>query len=276
MKHVIREIQPYRNFNESPAVQVAKVRSGAAFIAGKCTYHDAYNCSLFLSDAMLSYVVSGEKYMLIDKKEYYLKSGDMLYIPPNSVVFTDIPQGSAPFQSFNIRLPAEMLLRRFTTKKLCGFSFLVRPDKPLTDRIHHFLAAGDLPDTAFDALFPEILEQLGSRLFVPDDAGRTVSDAERAAIGSAVLRHLYMPVDLPHLACNSHMSLATFKRKFTCLFGLPPKTWIRHVRLQAAYFHLKTNRTSVSETSFFVGFENFAHFSHAFKQYFHMKPSALY
>ena len=71
------------------------------------------------------------------------------------------------------------------------------------------------------------------------------------------------------------MSVSTFKRKFELAFGIPPKTWKRNICLQTAYFNLKTGNYKVSEILENIGFDNFAHFSYAFKKQFNFSPSAI-
>jgi AraC-like DNA-binding protein len=90
-----------------------------------------------------------------------------------------------------------------------------------------------------------------------------------------LLQSLYHPVNLSQMAALSYMSLATFKRRFKTLYGVSAKTWLRDQRLQAAYFHLKTNKEKISDVLTHLGFDNFSHFSYLFRKTFHTTPSSV-
>ncbi|WP_338394987.1 AraC family transcriptional regulator [Fulvitalea axinellae] len=90
-----------------------------------------------------------------------------------------------------------------------------------------------------------------------------------------LITHLFEPLTIPELAEKTFMSTATFKRHFSRNFGIAPKTWIRQTRLRATYFYLRTQQYPVSEVAFRAGFDNLPHFSHSFKQQFHLSPSDL-
>jgi len=273
VKHTVKEIRRYRNFNESERVQVRQITLNCHAVAGISFYKSAHNCSFLLSHATLSYVIKGEKYMLVNKQEYVLKAGDLLYIPANSVVFTDIPETDSGFESCNIILSQELLQASgilFHRSQLKNKTVFFEQHHEIINIYREFLkhlSAGCI----------EFLQTIFTKTQLLED--KTHSEKPDIIglqhMNNALLEYIYQPVDLPQLAHKSNMSLATFKRRFKSAFGQSPKTWIRNVRLQAAYFHLKTGRQSVSDVSSFVGFENFAHFSYAFKKYFRTTPSTL-
>ena len=68
------------------------------------------------------------------------------------------------------------------------------------------------------------------------------------------------------------MSLSSFKRKFESVFQMPPRRWIQQRRLEEAYHLLGDHRMNVTEVCFAVGFENLAHFVHAFKERYYITP----
>lgn len=211
--------------------------------------------------------------MLVNKQEYFLRTGDLLYIPANSVVFTDIPETGSGFESCNIVLSQELLHASglpFHRSQLKTKPVLFEQDQEIIKAYGKFLKHDR---SAVCESLQTILTK--TRLIENKIPSEQIDVAGLQHICNALLEYIYQPVDLSQLAYKSNMSLATFKRKFKGAFGQSPKTWIRNVRLQAAYFHLKTSRQSVSDICSFVGFGNFAHFSHAFKKYFHTTPSAL-
>jgi AraC-like DNA-binding protein len=285
MKRIVKEVQSYRNYNESADVRVTKIDIEGNYPAGISLYKEAYNCSLFLKEAAFSYVIKGKKYMLVDKKEYYLEAGDLLYLPKNSIVFTDIPKTKDPFESFNVILSDELIhnickLRQFNSSDLTRTSFVLSQHQSVVDEFNSFChyplaGANKRVAKAFKKLLFTILNLTEGRLFETNFSGKKVKTAEIQKLDDALLDYIYQPISLSQMAYRSNMSLATFKRKFKNVFGESPKTWIRNIRLQAAYFHLKTNEEMISEIYSFVGFENFSHFSYSFKKYFRVSPSTL-
>ena len=286
MKRIVKEVQSYRNYNESVDVRVTKIDIEGNYPAGISLYKDGYNCSLFLKEAAFSYVIKGRKYMLVDKKEYYLETGDLLYLPKNSIVFTDIPKTKDPFESFNVILSDELIrniceLHQFNSSDLTRTCFVLSRHKSVVDEFdsfsRHYALVGGNKRVAriFKKLMFTIFNSAEGRLFEPEFSGKNIKTAEIQTLGNALLDYIYQPISLSQMASRSNMSLATFKRKFKNAFGESPKTWLRNIRLQAAYFHLKTNNEMISEISSFVGFENFSHFSYSFKKYFRVSPSAL-
>jgi AraC family transcriptional regulator, exoenzyme S synthesis regulatory protein ExsA len=74
------------------------------------------------------------------------------------------------------------------------------------------------------------------------------------------------------LAC---LSLSSFKRKFETLYNMPPGKWIQQRRLQEAHTLLRDPTRNVTGVCFEVGFENLAHFVHAFKERYGVTPKQL-
>jgi AraC-like DNA-binding protein len=84
--------------------------------------------------------------------------------------------------------------------------------------------------------------------------------------------HFRESLTLEQWAFLAGMSLSSFKRKFELIYHMPPRRWIQHRRLDEAYRLLAGRRMNVTEVCFEVGFENLAHFVHAFKEKYHITP----
>lgn len=70
--------------------------------------------------------------------------------------------------------------------------------------------------------------------------------------------------------CNR--SLSSFKRDFHKIYGAPPANWLMNKRLQYAMQLLMSSDKTVNDISFESGFENNAHFSRVFKNYYGLSP----
>ena len=70
--------------------------------------------------------------------------------------------------------------------------------------------------------------------------------------------------------CNR--SLSSFKRDFYSLYGESPARWLLVKRLAHSLELLCNSNSPIVDISFKSGFENSAHFSHAFKKHFGISP----
>jgi len=84
--------------------------------------------------------------------------------------------------------------------------------------------------------------------------------------------HFRESLTLEQWAFLAGLSLSSFKRRFEATYHLPPRRWIQQRRLEEAYYLLGNRRMNVTEVCFSVGFENLAHFVHAFKEKYQITP----
>lgn len=69
-------------------------------------------------------------------------------------------------------------------------------------------------------------------------------------------------------------SLASFKRDFQKVFGMPPRQWLQDKRLNEARHLIENKRKKPSSIYLDLGFESLSHFSHAFKKKFGKAPTS--
>jgi AraC-like DNA-binding protein len=278
MRQVIKNIHTYTNFNESQHVEVKKLSLKGFSVAGITCYKEAYNCGLFLEEPTITLVLEGEKYMLVNRKEYFLKPGDLLYIPRNTLVFTDIPKTKNSFRSFNLVLSEGIMrsLYGFQQGRKCSFNnnvLKVTQTPALIKDLRKIPGVFPLEEKKEEQIFLKLLNPIKKELFEPGTASEKRSSEE--IINKVLLQSLYQPVNLSQMASLSYMSPATFKRRFKAMYGVSAKAWLRDQRLQAAYFHLKTNKEKVSDILTHLGFNNFSHFSYLFRKTFHTTPTSV-
>ena len=75
-------------------------------------------------------------------------------------------------------------------------------------------------------------------------------------------------IPLAEFARLTGRSLSTFQRDFKKLFDASPEKWLKDKRLFEAKYLITEKKQKPSEVYCHVGFENFSHFSTAFKQKF--------
>jgi len=88
-------------------------------------------------------------------------------------------------------------------------------------------------------------------------------------------RNFKFNVRLERFAFMTGRSLSAFKRDFIQIFKMPPGKWLQTKRLEEAFFLLKKENQRPSDVYLEVGFEDFSHFSFAFKNRFGLSPSAF-
>lgn len=82
-------------------------------------------------------------------------------------------------------------------------------------------------------------------------------------------------LSLPQYAALSNRSLSTFKRDFERIFRTSPHKWILEKRLSTAFQLLKNGVKKPGDVYLELGFEDFSHFSKAFKKQFGLRPSEV-
>jgi AraC-like DNA-binding protein len=88
-------------------------------------------------------------------------------------------------------------------------------------------------------------------------------------------QNYHFKVGLNRFAYLTGRSLATFKRDFEKIFKISPNRWLVQRRLQEAYYLIKERGKRPSEIYFELGFEDFSHFSYAFRQAYGAAPTKI-
>ncbi|MEO6684444.1 MAG: AraC family transcriptional regulator [Dyadobacter sp.] len=82
-------------------------------------------------------------------------------------------------------------------------------------------------------------------------------------------------ISLERFAFLTGRSLSSFKRDFQKTFGTNPGNWLKKKRLEDAYFRIAQQKQKPGDVYLEVGFEDFSHFSFAFKKEFGEAPSKI-
>jgi len=94
-------------------------------------------------------------------------------------------------------------------------------------------------------------------------------------IESFMNRNFIFNVPIEKFAKLTGRSLSTFKRDFRKTFDIPPRQWHLKKRLEQAHYLIAQKHIRPADAYVDVGFENFSHFSTAFKQRYGYSPSSL-
>jgi AraC-like DNA-binding protein len=98
---------------------------------------------------------------------------------------------------------------------------------------------------------------------------RELKDLE---IKKCVEINLTKNISVEELAFLCNLSLSTFKRRFTSIYGMSPSKWMLQKRMELAKALISENGDRPSDVYHKVGYENHSSFSQSFKQYFGVSP----
>ncbi len=90
-----------------------------------------------------------------------------------------------------------------------------------------------------------------------------------------IQKNLFENLKLEDLAFLTGMSLSSFKRKFSTIYGTSPTKYIVSKRLEEAQTLLNTTDISISDIAYDCGFSDLAYFSKTFKSYYNYSPSEV-
>jgi AraC family transcriptional regulator, exoenzyme S synthesis regulatory protein ExsA len=88
-----------------------------------------------------------------------------------------------------------------------------------------------------------------------------------------IQKNLYANLNLTELEALCHMSLSSFKRKFSDVYSESPIKYLSKKKVQRAAILLKDKSNRISDIAFDVGFESLATFNRSFKEIFGVSPS---
>lgn len=96
-------IRLYENFNQRKA-KVELLYEDDAVNMAFCQYRRSSEDAFFMPYAALTYVRDGRKVVFLNGERYDMKAGDALFIPKNSILYSDILVKREPFVSLNLLL----------------------------------------------------------------------------------------------------------------------------------------------------------------------------
>jgi len=93
-------------------------------------------------------------------------------------------------------------------------------------------------------------------------------------VKDVVNSHLFSNLSIDDMAKLSGLSVSTFNRTFQSIFNDTPANYIKSKRLERAKELLSISTLSVSEIAFQTCFNDVAHFSRSFSQFYKISPTA--
>ncbi len=88
-----------------------------------------------------------------------------------------------------------------------------------------------------------------------------------------ISEHLYENLSIEELAFMGRMSVSSFKRKFSVVYGTTPNKYITSRRLEKAQTLLQSSDLRVSDIAYDCGFNDVGYFTKTFSKHFGNSPS---
>jgi AraC family transcriptional regulator, exoenzyme S synthesis regulatory protein ExsA len=250
-----------------------------------------------ISEHVLAHIYSGSVSIAEAGKTHTFREGDTLFLRKNLLAkFINYPSGNTPFTSAVILFKQDTLQEFYAGRQELQATYAGKQEKQAgkstADAVRSFAKHPAL-NSLFSSLLPyhelnyNLSEELTALKFqeallilrnIDQNADQVLSDfSEPGKIDLATFMHKNFSYNVPvkKFAHLTGRSLAGFKRDFQKTFNTSPEKWLRQKRLERAHFLIGEAGKRPSEVYLEVGFENFSHFSFAFKKCFGYSPSKI-
>ena len=108
-------IRQYEHFNKNKA-DVSVLYADASLHLAQCSYQRPSEDEFFMPCAAITYVLQGQKVVFLNGIKHEMKEGDALFIPGNSILYSDISVRQKPFVSLNTLIWDDALLGDHTLR----------------------------------------------------------------------------------------------------------------------------------------------------------------
>ena len=241
-------------------------------------------------DACLAYIQEGkqeiysptQKIQATDRESILMKCGNYI------ANFRDVTP-TAQFKSVVFHLDPEAIKMAFDGKDLDFLrvekskvardpALKMAPNKLLDSFVASMMPYFDSPQMAKDEL---LLLKLKELVYILSDFGNnpvvnqiigTLYSPEEIAFDEIISANLFNNLSIGELAHLTARSESTFKRDFRKWYEESPAKYFKAKRLDKSADLLKNSNTPISEIAWECGFENPAHFSSSFHDYFGNSP----
>jgi AraC-like DNA-binding protein len=239
---------------------------------------------------MIIYMAQGSKKMVLDNTEWHYQAGQCIVtsidIPTASTVLSATPENPMLCLSLTIdaALMAELLrqveLPRLTRETKVGVG-VVDASEDLKKAFARLLDVCCEPEPQRDVLagfiikeiyYRLLLSPIGSELRQANTSG-TLSHQIASAV-SWLKNHFTETINMEHLADHVNMSPSSFYRNFNKMTRTTPVQYQKQLRLYEARRLLVSEKTSVENAAYRVGYKSPNQFNRDYKKMFGAPPKS--
>jgi AraC-like DNA-binding protein len=255
------------------------------FVGAKEKSFDKYQ---MVPELTLSFMMSGKKELRFSNQTIYGHAGDIGLIRKNellkSIQMTD--DDGEEYKSISIFFTPEILRQYVTQNNL-------QPQRKYKGSAYIDLTKSKFIRAFFDSLLPyfnaphklttkiatlktdEAIELLLAHDRSLEQLIFDLTEPHKIDLEKYMNTNFIFNIPIKEFARLTGRSISTFKRDFKTIYDTTPEKWLKERRLDEAKFLITEKKQKPSEVYYNVGFENFAHFSTAFKEQFGQNPSKI-
>ena len=245
-----------------------------------------------INEARIVHVIKGKSVLYSANQSTTLYDGDTVIMKTDNFVNswfeneTGIPNHVIVFQ-----LNSEFLHSLYNDHLPEWFKSTEGDDLNPVEKINH----SELLDSYFDNLqkyfdhsevFTEEIIQLKIKELIAIIIQTDTTSTKRKLFGNlfkigtysfqeTIQENLFENLGLEDLAFLTQMSLSSFKRKFSSIYGTSPNKYIISRRLEKAQLLLKTTDFHISDIAEQCGFSDLSYFSKTFRKNYNISPSEI-
>ena len=234
---------------------------------------------------MLVWFISGETKIIQADKSYLFKAGDIFLIPRNHLAtIINYPKDGLPHKAVVMHLTKERLKNFYSNIEIQEknireeakiYSFEKHPllESCLASLIPYFDMKESFPENIAALKITEaisILREINKNI---DNVLADFEEPGKIDLVNFMERNYMFNMPLDKFGYLTGRSLSTFNRDFRKIFQTTPQRWLIQKRLELAFYHLSEKNKKPSDVFMEVGFEDFSHFSYAFKKQYGFAPS---
>lgn len=230
---------------------------------------------------VLGYIVSGKLEMNFSNTKIIAEVGDIALIRKNELVkVLKIPaENGQPFKAINIIFSDEVLRNYALAQKISvQEKYTGEPIIDLSNNrfirafwnslFPYFDEPNKFSEKMADIKTNEAIELLLSSNPDIKNILFDLSEPYKIDLEKYMVTNFTFNISIAEFARLTGRSISTFKRDFKKVFDDTPEKWLLNKRLEEAKFLLQEKNQKPTEVYYHVGFENFSHFSKAFKNRF--------
>lgn len=244
-----------------------------------------------LEQNVISFLVEGYKEVNFAGAAVNIDDRQALIMLQGNCLMSERLPDASPYKSillfFSNEKLRDFLVKQRLSNKVSGVSaslsshFVVEKDdyvQVFVQSLAALLKTGQVPSLRIlEAKFEEIMLYLIDRYGPPmlSFLQSAVSGEHELSFRNTVEANKYSALGMEEVAFLCNMSISTFKRHFTEVYGQSPGKWFKTQKLSKAKELLQLGNMSPSELHRRFGYESLSNFSAAFKKEFGVNPSAV-
>ncbi|MGL5014815.1 MAG: helix-turn-helix domain-containing protein [Bacteroidales bacterium] len=250
-----------------------------------CNYKTIYETEQIVKEHALVYVLSGTLEFAFVERNLTLEAGDIALVKRNQLAKTiKTPSEQCEFKSITIFIN-QALLRHYALEHnvkeynryqgnsiihLKSNRFIKSYFASLEPYLDHLEKLTDNLSAIKRTEAIELLIEQGLEPLLFD-----FNEPYKIDLEKFMLENFKFNIPIEEFARLTGRSLSSFKRDFKKNFDTTPQRWLTAKRLDEAYYLIIKMKKRPSDIYYQLGFENFSHFSNAFKQRFGTNASLL-